>query len=49
MSIILSRLDLAEIFGDVDDFYQVWERFGTALPQLPQRVSEKGVEKLPRL
>ena len=35
MSIILSRLDLAEIFCDVDDFYQVWERFGTALPQLP--------------
>jgi hypothetical protein len=35
MSRILSRLDLAEIFGDVDDFYQVWGRFGTALPQLP--------------
>jgi hypothetical protein len=35
MSIILSRLDLDEIFCDVDDFYQVWERFGTARPQLP--------------
>ena len=35
MSIILSRLDLAEIFCDVDDFYQVWEWFGTARPQLP--------------
>lgn len=35
MSIMLARLDLEEIFGDVDDFYQVWERFGTTLPQLP--------------
>jgi hypothetical protein len=35
MSIILARLDLEEIFCDVDDFYQVWERFGTTLPQLP--------------
>ena len=33
--IILARLDLEEIFCDVDDFYQVWERFGTTLPQLP--------------
>ena len=35
MSIILARLDLEEIFCDVDDFYQVWERFGTTMPQLP--------------
>lgn len=35
MSIILARLDLEEIFCDVDDFYQVWERFGAKLPQLP--------------
>ena len=35
MSIILARLDLTEIFCDVDDFYKVWERFGAALPQLP--------------
>jgi hypothetical protein len=34
MSIILDRLDLEEIFWDVDDFCQVWERFGTKLPQL---------------
>jgi hypothetical protein len=35
MSIILARLDLTEIFCDVDDFYQVWERLGSVLPQLP--------------
>lgn len=35
MSTILTRLDLEEIFCDIDDFYQIWERFGTALPQLP--------------
>jgi hypothetical protein len=41
MSIILARLDLEEIFCDVDDFYQVWERFGTTLPQLPHDAKMK--------
>jgi hypothetical protein len=35
MTIILARLDLEEIYCDVDDFYQVWERFMEFLPQLP--------------
>ncbi len=35
MNIILARLDLEEIYCDVDDFYQVWERWGSVLPKLP--------------
>lgn len=41
MSIILARLDLSEIFCDVDDFYQVLERFGEAVPRLPYDVEVK--------
>lgn len=35
MSIILARLDLSEIFYDVDDFYQVLERVGQVETKLP--------------
>lgn len=35
MSIILVRLDLSEIFYDVDDFYQVLERVGQVETKLP--------------
>jgi hypothetical protein len=31
----LARLDLTEIFCDVDDFYQVLERAGEGIPRLP--------------
>jgi hypothetical protein len=31
----LARLDLTEIFCDVDDFYQRFNRMGEAIPQLP--------------
>lgn len=35
MTIILARLDLEQIYCDVDDFYQIWERYVEFLPQLP--------------
>ncbi len=35
MTIILGRLDLEQIYCDVDDFYQIWTRFVEFLPQLP--------------
>jgi hypothetical protein len=35
MDTSLTRLDLTEIFCDVDDFYQVLERVGELTPQLP--------------
>jgi hypothetical protein len=35
MDTSLARLDLTEIFCDVDDFYQVLERIGELTPQLP--------------
>jgi hypothetical protein len=31
----LARLDLTEIFCDVDDFYQVLSHVGEAVPKLP--------------
>jgi hypothetical protein len=37
----LARLDLAEIFCDIDDFYQVLERFGGLTPKLPCGGEEK--------
>jgi hypothetical protein len=35
MDTSLARLDLCEIFCDVDDFYQVLERAGEGIPRLP--------------
>jgi hypothetical protein len=37
----LARLNLTEIFCDIDDFYQVLERVGGAAPQLPCGGEEK--------
>jgi hypothetical protein len=37
----LARLNLTEIFCDIDDFYQVLERVGVAAPQLPCGGEEK--------
>jgi hypothetical protein len=37
----LARLNLREIFCDMDDFYQVLERVGAAAPQLPCGGEEK--------
>jgi hypothetical protein len=31
----LARLDLAQIFCDIDDFYQVLNHVGEAVPKLP--------------
>jgi len=31
----LARLDLSQVFCDVDDFYQVLNRVGEAIPKLP--------------
>ncbi len=35
MTIILVRLDLEEIYCDVDDFYQIWQQCLEFLPKLP--------------
>jgi hypothetical protein len=35
MNTSLARLDLTEIFCDVDDFYQILERMGESMPRLP--------------
>ncbi len=35
MIIIPARLDLEQIYCDVDDFYQIWTQFVEFLPQLP--------------
>jgi len=32
MTIILARLDLEEIYCDIDDFYQIWAQFVEFLP-----------------
>lgn len=41
MKSIVSRLDITEIFCEVDDFYQQWERAWQQMPQLPAMLSEK--------
>jgi hypothetical protein len=38
---IKSRLDLTEIFCDLDDFYQSFERYCHCVPQLTAIASEK--------
>lgn len=41
MSTIVSRLDLTEIFCDLDDLCSRWERMWQATPQLPSITSER--------
>ena len=36
-----SRLDLTEVFCDVDDFYQSFERYCPSIPQLTAVTGEK--------
>jgi hypothetical protein len=32
----LASLDLTQIFGDIDDFHQVFNRIGETIPKLPR-------------
>lgn len=41
MSTIVSRLDITEIFCDVDDFCQQWENLWQQVPQLPSTTGER--------
>lgn len=41
MDSIVSRLDLTQIFCDVDDFCQQWEQLWKQQPQLPSMLGEK--------
>ncbi len=41
MSTILSRLDVTQIFCDVDDFCSSWERMWEQVPQLPSMTGER--------
>ncbi|MEH1770355.1 MAG: transposase [Nostoc sp.] len=40
MSTIVSRLDITEIFCDVDDFCKQWEHLWQQIPQLPSTIGE---------
>jgi hypothetical protein len=41
MSTIVSRLDVTQIFCDVDDFCSSWERMWEQVPQLPSMIGER--------
>ncbi len=41
MSIIVSRLDITQIFCDVDDFCKQWENLWQQIPQLPSTTGER--------
>ncbi|MBW4504388.1 MAG: hypothetical protein KME57_33745 [Scytonema hyalinum WJT4-NPBG1] len=41
MKIIVSRLDVTQIFCDVDDFYQQWEIIWQQVRQLPSMRDER--------
>ena len=41
MSTLISRLDITQIFCDVDDFYKQWESSWQQIPQLPSMLGEK--------
>jgi len=41
MDSIVSRLDVTQIFCDVDDFYSSWERLWAPTPQLPSMIGER--------
>ncbi|MEA5503066.1 hypothetical protein VB735_08100 [Halotia wernerae UHCC 0503] len=41
MSTIVSRLDIEQIFCDVDDFCNQWENLWQQVPQLPSTKGER--------
>jgi hypothetical protein len=41
MSTIVSRLDVTQIFCDVDDFCSTWEQWWQKVPQLPSMAGER--------
>ncbi len=41
MYTIVSRLDITQIFCDVDDFCQQWENLWQQVPQLPSTTGER--------
>ncbi len=41
MSTIVSRLDITQIFWDVDDFCNHWENLWQQIPQLPSTKGER--------
>ncbi|MEH2086872.1 hypothetical protein [Nostoc sp.] len=41
MESIVSRLDVTQIFCDVDDFCSSWERWWQEMPQLPSMIGER--------
>ncbi|MEH1908514.1 MAG: hypothetical protein V7L05_26880 [Nostoc sp.] len=41
MESIVSRLDVTQIFCDVDDFCSSWERMWQQVPQLPSMTGER--------
>ncbi|MFH7029742.1 MAG: hypothetical protein ACHBN1_31375 [Heteroscytonema crispum UTEX LB 1556] len=41
MLTIVSRLDITQIFCDVDDFCQQWENLWQQVPQLPSTTGEQ--------
>ncbi|WP_242056423.1 MULTISPECIES: hypothetical protein [unclassified Nostoc] len=41
MSTIVSRLDITQIFWDVDDFCNQWENLWQQIPQLPSTAGER--------
>ena len=40
-STIVSRLDVTQIFCDVDDFYSLWEQLWQQVPLLPSMIGER--------
>ncbi|WP_254625774.1 hypothetical protein [Nostoc sp. TCL240-02] len=41
MSTIVSRLDITQIFCDIDDFCNHWESLWQQVPQLPSTTGER--------
>ncbi|WP_265276358.1 hypothetical protein [Nostoc sp. KVJ3] len=41
MSTMISRLDITQIFCDVDDFCNQWENLWQKVPQLPSTTGER--------
>lgn len=41
MESIVSRLDVSQIFCDVDDFYKQWKSIWQQVPQLPSMMGER--------
>jgi Transposase DDE domain len=44
MTDIISRLDITQIFSDVDDFCQMWEKCSEQIPQLSSKNSERPIK-----